>query len=88
MCCAIRTEIFQRLYTSTATANLYVAASDESLASCESEFNAEIGKESILFERFAGHASEYDFVIMDLPPHLAISNGECATNEPGRARSI
>ncbi|MGA3116684.1 MAG: ParA family protein [Syntrophobacteraceae bacterium] len=52
----------------TATANLYVAASDESLASCESEFNAEIGKESILFERFAGHASEYDFVIMDLPP--------------------
>jgi chromosome partitioning protein len=52
----------------TATANLFVAASDESLASCESELNAEIGKESILFERFAGHASEYDFVIMDLPP--------------------
>ena len=52
----------------TATANLYLAASDESLARCESEFNAEIGKESILFERFAAHASEYDFVIMDLPP--------------------
>ncbi len=52
----------------TATANLYVAASDESLASCESEFNAEVGKESILLERFAGYESEYDFVIMDLPP--------------------
>ncbi len=52
----------------TATPNLYVAASDESLASCESELNAEIGKESILLERFDGHASEYDFVIMDLPP--------------------
>ena len=52
----------------TATANLYIAASDESLASCESEFSAEIGKESILLERFAGYAGGYDFVIMDLPP--------------------
>jgi len=52
----------------TATANLYVVASDESLASCEAEFNAEIGKESILLERFAGYAGQYDFVIMDLPP--------------------
>ena len=59
--------ILEAIYN-TATANLYVAASDESLASCESEFNAEIGKESILSERFDGHASEYDFVIMDLPP--------------------
>ncbi len=52
----------------TGTANLFIAASDESLASCESELNAEIGRESILFERFAGYDSEYDFVIMDLPP--------------------
>ena len=60
-------DISEAIYT-TATANLYVAASDESLAGCESELNAEIGKENILFERFAGHASDYDFVIMDLPP--------------------
>jgi chromosome partitioning protein len=52
----------------TATPNLYLAASDESLASCESEFSAEIGRESILLERFAAHADEYDFIIMDLPP--------------------
>ncbi len=48
--------------------NLHIAASDESLASCESEFNAEIGRESLLLERFAGYENQYDFVIMDLPP--------------------
>jgi len=60
-------DIAEAIYK-TATKNLCVAASDESLASCESEFNAEIGKESILLERFNGRASEYDFIIMDLPP--------------------
>jgi chromosome partitioning protein len=65
--CSPNGHISEAIY-STLTENLYVAASDESLASCETEFNAEIGKESILLERFAGHAKEYDFVIMDLPP--------------------
>ena len=67
MLCSPNGNISEAIYE-TATENLYLAASDESLASCETEFNAEIGKESILFERFSGHAKEYDFVIMDLPP--------------------
>lgn len=59
--------ISEAVYPSSTT-NLHVAVSDETLANCESEFNAEIGKESILLERFNGHEDEYDFIIMDLPP--------------------
>ncbi len=52
----------------TTVANLYVAVSDDSLASCESELGAEAGREKFLLERFAGHADEYDYIVMDLPP--------------------
>ncbi len=52
----------------TTVRNLSVAASDESLASCESELGARSGRENFLLERFAGYEDEYDFVIMDLPP--------------------
>jgi chromosome partitioning protein len=65
--CDPKSDISEAVYE-TAVGNLSIAVSDESLASCESEFHAEIGRESLLLEHFAGHENHYDFVIMDLPP--------------------
>jgi len=52
----------------TANKNLFIAPSDESLASCEAELEGEIGRENFLLEAFGEHVNGYDFVIIDLPP--------------------